>query len=179
MCINTAKQYTATMVTDIGHDHDQAPGGTKTRRRSTTSCSWRATTSTTAPPSTGWYRLRGPGRRPDRDRRGRPGVLVQRGAPKSASVYTAGALAMANSGSSSSDGSQFFIVVGKGGAELQPLYSYFGQVTSGMSVVNKIKRRRQPIVDGHPEGRPQDPQGHDQRVLRPGTWELGLQLARA
>ena len=30
------------------------------------------------------------------------------------------------------------VVVGKGGAELQPLYSYFGQVTSGMAVVNKI-----------------------------------------
>ncbi len=69
---------------------------------------------------------------------GGPGYSFNGGAPKSASVYTAGALAMANSGSSSSDGSQFFIVVGKGGAELQPLYSYFGQVTSGMAIVNKI-----------------------------------------
>ena len=45
---------------------------------------------------------------------------------------------MANSGSPASDGSQYFIVVGTGGQGLQPVYSYFGQVTSGMSVVNKI-----------------------------------------
>lgn len=69
---------------------------------------------------------------------GGPGYSFNGGAPKTAKVYTGGALAMANSGSSSSDGSQFFIVVGSGGAGLQPLYSYFGQVTSGMSVVNKI-----------------------------------------
>ena len=69
---------------------------------------------------------------------GGPGYSFNGGAPKSASVYTAGALAMANSGSPSSDGSQFFFVVGSGGAELSPNYSYFGQVTGGMSVVNKI-----------------------------------------
>jgi cyclophilin family peptidyl-prolyl cis-trans isomerase len=69
---------------------------------------------------------------------GGPGYSFNGGAPKSTNVYTAGALAMANSGSPSSDGSQFFIVVGKGGKELKANYSYFGQVTSGMSVVNKI-----------------------------------------
>jgi len=71
---------------------------------------------------------------------GGPGYSFNGGVPKSANVYTAGALAMANSGSPASDGSQFFIVVGKGGAELPkpPNYSYFGQVTGGMSVVNKI-----------------------------------------
>jgi peptidyl-prolyl cis-trans isomerase B (cyclophilin B) len=69
---------------------------------------------------------------------GGPGYSFNGGAPKSASVYTAGALAMANSGSPSSDGSQFFIVVGKGGTGLSPNYSYFGEVTSGIAVVNKI-----------------------------------------
>jgi cyclophilin family peptidyl-prolyl cis-trans isomerase len=71
---------------------------------------------------------------------GGPGYSFNGGAPKSASVYTAGALAMANSSGPSSDGSQFFIVVGNGGKSLTPNYSYFGQVTGGMAVVNKINR---------------------------------------
>jgi cyclophilin family peptidyl-prolyl cis-trans isomerase len=138
MCINTAKQYTATMLTDIGPITikllaDQDPvtvnnfvflagyhfyNGTAFHRV-----------------VTGFVDQGGD---PTGTGSGGPGYSFNGGAPKSASVYTAGALAMANSGSSSSDGSQFFIVVGKGGAELQPLYSYFGQVTGGMAVVNKI-----------------------------------------
>jgi cyclophilin family peptidyl-prolyl cis-trans isomerase len=69
---------------------------------------------------------------------GGPGYSFNGGAPKSTSVYTAGALAMANSGTPSSDGSQFFFVVGSGGQQLSANYSYFGQVTGGMAVVNKI-----------------------------------------
>jgi cyclophilin family peptidyl-prolyl cis-trans isomerase len=71
---------------------------------------------------------------------GGPGYSFDGGKPKSASVYTAGALAMANSGSPSSDGSQFFFVVGNGGSQLSPNYSYFGQVTSksSLAVLNKI-----------------------------------------
>jgi len=70
---------------------------------------------------------------------GGPGYAFNGGEPKTATVYTAGALAMANDGGNpATDGSQFFIVVGKGGLSLKPLYSYFGQVTAGMSVVNKI-----------------------------------------
>jgi len=69
---------------------------------------------------------------------GGPGYSFNGGAPKSAKVYTAGAVAMANSTGPASDGSQFFIVVGHGGAGLTANYSYFGQVTAGMSVVNKI-----------------------------------------
>jgi cyclophilin family peptidyl-prolyl cis-trans isomerase len=138
MCINPAKQYTAHMVTDIGpitinllaakdptsvnnfvylalyHFYD----GTEFHRV-----------------VTGFVDQGGD---PTGTGEGGPGYSFNGGAPKTAKVYTAGALAMANSGSSSSDGSQFFIVVGNGGQSLQPLYSYFGQVTSGMSVVNKI-----------------------------------------
>jgi cyclophilin family peptidyl-prolyl cis-trans isomerase len=69
---------------------------------------------------------------------GGPGYSFNGGAPKSASVYTPGALAMANSGTPSSDGSQFFFIVGAGGKELSANYSYFGQVSGGISVVNKI-----------------------------------------
>ncbi len=69
---------------------------------------------------------------------GGPGHSFNGGAPTSSSVYTGGALAMANSGSPSSDGSQFFFVVGSGGKDLSASYSYFGKVVGGMNVVNKI-----------------------------------------
>ncbi len=55
---------------------------------------------------------------------------------------------MANSGKPSSDGSQFFIVVGAQGEALPPNYTLFGQVISGMAVVQKI------AADGTPQGVP-------------------------
>jgi peptidyl-prolyl cis-trans isomerase B (cyclophilin B) len=50
---------------------------------------------------------------------------------------------MANSNSPATtdpttNGSQFFVVTGSQGESLQPDYTLFGQVTSGMSVVDKI-----------------------------------------
>jgi peptidyl-prolyl cis-trans isomerase B (cyclophilin B) len=68
------------------------------------------------------------------------------GPPKAADAshqYALGAVAMANSNSPATttpntNGSQFFIVTGKQGEELPPDYVLFGQVTSGMSIVNKI-----------------------------------------
>lgn len=72
---------------------------------------------------------------------GGPGYSFNGGAPKSSNVYTDGALAMANSTGPSSDGSQFFIVVGNTGpSSLTPNYSYFGNVTAGLSVVNAINK---------------------------------------
>ncbi|HET9071792.1 MAG TPA: peptidylprolyl isomerase [Acidimicrobiales bacterium] len=68
---------------------------------------------------------------------GGPGYEFKDELPKSAAAYDAGALAMANSGPNT-NGSQFFITVGKGGQQLQPSYTMFGQVVSGMSVDNKI-----------------------------------------
>ena len=44
---------------------------------------------------------------------------------------------MANSGPNT-NGSQFFIVAGSQGESLAPSYSLFGQVTSGMDVIDKI-----------------------------------------
>ncbi len=46
-------------------------------------------------------------------------------------------MAMANSGPNT-NGSQFFMVVNGGGAELQPSYSMFGQITGGLDVAAKI-----------------------------------------
>lgn len=71
---------------------------------------------------------------------GGPGYSFDGGEPSSASVYKAGTVAMANSGTPSSDGSQFFIVVGSGGKQLAASYSVLGQVTSGLDVVNDINK---------------------------------------
>lgn len=51
--------------------------------------------------------------------------------------YPVGSVAMANSGTTSSNGSQFFIMAGTS-SPLAPSYTLFGQVVSGMSVVSKI-----------------------------------------
>jgi peptidyl-prolyl cis-trans isomerase A (cyclophilin A) len=54
-----------------------------------------------------------------------------------------GLLSMANAGPNT-NGSQFFIVAGAEGESLAPSYTLFGQVTSGMNVVNTIN------ADGNP-----------------------------
>lgn len=78
---------------------------------------------------------------------GGPGYEFKDELPSSASAYDAGAVAMANSGANT-NGSQFFIVVPGGGSQLSPAYSVFGQVTSGMSVVDTIN------ADGSSSGTP-------------------------
>jgi cyclophilin family peptidyl-prolyl cis-trans isomerase len=57
--------------------------------------------------------------------------------PADASQYVDYSLAMANSGPDT-NGSQFFVVLPGGGAQLQALYSLFGQVTEGTEVVDAI-----------------------------------------
>lgn len=57
--------------------------------------------------------------------------------PADASEYVDYSLAMANSGPDT-NGSQFFVVLPGGGAQLQALYSLFGQVTDGTEVVDAI-----------------------------------------
>jgi cyclophilin family peptidyl-prolyl cis-trans isomerase len=69
---------------------------------------------------------------------GGPGYEFADELPKTASPqYPLGSVAMANSGANT-NGSQFFIVAGSQGESLQPNYSLFGTVTSGMAVVDKI-----------------------------------------
>ena len=148
MCINPAKQYTATMLTDIGPITIKLLAA----KDPTTVNNFVFLAAYHFYDGTAFHRVItgfvDQGGDPKGTGEGGPGYSFNGGAPKSAAVYTAGALAMANSGTSSSDGSQFFFVVGKGGAELQPLYSYFGQVTSGMAIVNKIN------ADGSASGTP-------------------------
>ena len=51
--------------------------------------------------------------------------------------YKLGSLAMANAGPDT-NGSQFFVISGPDGVRLPPLYSLFGEVVSGLDVVEKI-----------------------------------------
>lgn len=63
--------------------------------------------------------------------------------------YTAGTLAMANSGPDT-NGSQFFLVYKD--SELQPDYSVFGKITKGLDVLQKIaKAGSEPAGDGAPK----------------------------
>jgi cyclophilin family peptidyl-prolyl cis-trans isomerase len=67
---------------------------------------------------------------------GGPGYMFADELPK-AGAYKVGSLAMANSGANT-NGSQFFIVTGDAGTSLPPMYSLFGQVTTGLDVVSAI-----------------------------------------
>jgi cyclophilin family peptidyl-prolyl cis-trans isomerase len=73
---------------------------------------------------------------------GGPGYTIADEYPVKASdaadQYPLGSVAMANTGQPHTGGSQFFIVSGPEGESLPNTYSLFGQVTSGMSVVDKI-----------------------------------------
>jgi cyclophilin family peptidyl-prolyl cis-trans isomerase len=70
---------------------------------------------------------------------GGPGYLFADELPKKATPqYPLGAVVMANHGVPNTNGSQIFIVAGPEGESLPASYSLFGQVTSGMSVVDTI-----------------------------------------
>jgi cyclophilin family peptidyl-prolyl cis-trans isomerase len=58
-----------------------------------------------------------------------------------AQQYPLGSLVMANTGQPNTGGSQFFVVSGPQGESLTNTYSLFGQVTSGMSVVDTIDKQ--------------------------------------
>jgi cyclophilin family peptidyl-prolyl cis-trans isomerase len=67
---------------------------------------------------------------PDGTGSGGPGYAIADELPV-AGAYQIGSLAMANSGPDT-NGSQFFVITGEDGANLQPNYSLFGQVTDGL-----------------------------------------------
>jgi cyclophilin family peptidyl-prolyl cis-trans isomerase len=76
---------------------------------------------------------------------GGPGYTIgDENPPKAAAgspQYPVGSVAMANTGQPHSGGSQFFIVVGSQGESLPNSYALFGQVSSGMSVVDTINQQ--------------------------------------
>lgn len=78
---------------------------------------------------------------------GGPGYEFEDELPKEGE-YQIGSVAMANTATPNTNGSQFFIVTGENGVALPPQYSLFGKVTSGMDVVKKIE------AAGSPSGEP-------------------------
>ncbi|MDP3894230.1 peptidylprolyl isomerase [Nocardioides sp.] len=69
-------------------------------------------------------------------------------------TYTAGTVAMANTGSPDSGGSQFFLVYAD--TELPPQYTVFGQVgDAGLAVLEDIAATG--VVDGGQDGEPAEP----------------------
>jgi cyclophilin family peptidyl-prolyl cis-trans isomerase len=73
---------------------------------------------------------------------GGPGyTITDENPPKAADAsdqYPLGSVAMANTGSANTGGSQFFIVAGAEGEQLPNTYALFGRVITGMNVVDTI-----------------------------------------
>ncbi len=138
MTIDTAKTYTATVTTDIGPftirlDPKQAPLAVNSfvflARQHFFDCIVFHRVIPSFVDQTG---------DPTGTGTGGPGYQFADELPKTATPqYPLGSVAMANSGPNT-NGSQFFIVAGSQGETLAPSYSLFGQVTSGMSVINAI-----------------------------------------
>jgi len=78
-----------------------------------------------------------PGADPASYGNGGPGYTIPDEFPKTTDVFKAGCLAMANKGPGTA-GSQFFICSVDDTKQLAPYYSYFGQVTSGLDIINQI-----------------------------------------
>ena len=73
---------------------------------------------------------------PEGSGRGGPGYRFNDELP-APGRYEIGSLAMANAGPNT-NGSQFFVISGPDGVRLPPLYSHFGEVVTGLDVVEKI-----------------------------------------
>jgi len=79
-----------------------------------------------------------------------PGYSLQAEVPTDA--YKIGDLAYAKTGAdpAGTAGSQFFVITGKNGASLPKDYAYFGHVTKGLAVAQKIESYAPPSGDGTP-----------------------------
>ena len=69
--------------------------------------------------------------------RGGPGYKFEDETKGNPNKHKVGSLSMANAGPNT-NGSQFFVISGPDGVRLPPLYSHFGEVVSGLDVVEKI-----------------------------------------
>ena len=147
MCINPALHYTATVTTDIGTfvvtlDPNIAP---KTVNNFVYLARYRFYDGVIFHRVIPGFVVQGGD--PTGTGTGGPGYTIPDELPK-AGQYKIGTVAMANTGAPHTGGSQFFIVVGQSGTQLPPKYSIFGQVTSGMNVVEAINS------DGSQSGTP-------------------------
>jgi cyclophilin family peptidyl-prolyl cis-trans isomerase len=81
---------------------------------------------------------------PDGSGFGGPGYTIPDELPQPGE-YQRGSIAMANTSTPDSAGSQFFIITGERGAALPPQYSLFGQVTDGLdSVITELNTLENP-----------------------------------
>jgi cyclophilin family peptidyl-prolyl cis-trans isomerase len=136
MCIDPARQYTATMVTNKGTmtialDPIAAP---KTVNNFVVLARYHYFD------GVGFHRVIPgfvlQGGDPEGTGRGGPGYRFEDELPKSGR-YEVGSLAMANAGPDT-NGSQFFVISGPDGVRLPPKYSLFGKVVAGLDVVATI-----------------------------------------
>lgn len=81
---------------------------------------------------------------------GGPGYTIPDELPTGDDPYPAGTLAMANTGQPDSGGSQWFITVEGGGAQLTPTYTAFGHVVEGQDVVDEINQHGDAATNGTP-----------------------------
>src|SRR5881227_2039626 len=137
MCIDAARQYTATMVTSKGTmtialDPVAAP---KTVNNFVVLARYHYYD------GVGFHRVIPgfvlQGGDPEGSGRGGPGYRFEDELPK-AGRYEVGSLAMANAGPNT-NGSQFFLISGPQGAQLPPQYSLFGKIVKGIDVVEAIE----------------------------------------
>jgi cyclophilin family peptidyl-prolyl cis-trans isomerase len=136
MCIDPAREYTATMVTNKGTmtialDPIAAP---KTVNNFVVLARYHYFD------GVGFHRIIPgfvlQGGDPDGTGRGGPGYRFEDELPKPGR-YEIGSLAMANAGPNT-NGSQFFVISGPDGVRLPPQYSLFGKVVAGLDVVAAI-----------------------------------------
>lgn len=139
MCIDTTKDYTATVETDLGTVtidlfEEKAP---KTVNNFVFLARNRFYEDVAFHRVIPGFVVQG-GDAAKGDGTGGPGYQFEDELPE-AGEYEIGSLAMANAGPNT-NGSQFFIISGPNGASLPPSYSLFGKVVAGLDVVDRMEK---------------------------------------
>ena len=148
MIIDTAKTYTATMVTSKGTLEIvlDALGAPLTVNNFVYLARWHYYDGIVFHRIIPGFMLQGGD--PQGTGAGGPGYRFNDELPK-AGRYEIGSLAMANAGPNT-NGSQFFVISGPDGVRLPPLYALFGKVVKGFDVVATINDI------GSPSGKPRE-----------------------
>jgi len=148
MIIDTAKTYTATMVTSHGTMEFllDAAGAPQTVNSFVFLARWHYYDGIVLHRIIPGFVLQGGD--PTGTGAGGPGYRFNDELPK-AGRYEIGSLAMANAGPHT-NGSQFFIISGPDGVRLPPLYALFGKAVKGLDVVSAIDKV------GSPSGTPRE-----------------------
>ncbi len=148
MIIDTAKTYTATMVTSHGTMEFllDAAGAPQTVNSFVFLARWHYYDGIVLHRIIPGFVLQGGD--PTGTGAGGPGYRFNDELPK-AGRYEIGSLAMANAGPHT-NGSQFFIISGPDGVRLPPLYALFGKAVKGLDVVSAIDKV------GSPSGAPRE-----------------------